>query len=171
MKHDYTIRMNEIVYRPLHEEDIEMVRVWRNTDSIRTSFIYQGIISAPDQQKWYKGYLENDTDIMFIIEYAGKPVGTVALYHIDRDKKEAEFGRLMIGDLSARGLKLGQKATKSISAFGLYELNLERVLLEVFADNDYAKKAYEEVGFKAISSKVLQEREIIIMEIRKGGQE
>lgn len=168
MKHNYRIENDEVLLRPLEINDIELIRSWRNIDSIRKAFLYQGIISAPQQKEWYEKYKDNMQDIMFIIEYKGKSVGTVALYNIDTDKKEAEFGRLMIGEPSARGFNIGRRVTQALCKFGFEHLGLENIVLEVFSDNLYAKRSYEAVGFKGKGIKTLEERQLIIMVLSKG---
>ena len=167
MKHEYRIEKDNLVLRPIEAEDIEQIRVWRNQDDIRKSFLYQGIISSEDQKKWYEKYLSYTDDIMFVIELNHRAVGAAALYHIDQEKKQAEFGRLMIGDLSARGHNLGVRVTKLLSEFGLTNLALEKIVLEVFEDNTYAKSAYEKAGFKAISTRTQEGRTVVVMQLGK----
>ena len=168
MEHMYMIQKDELLFRPIIESDIENVRRWRNKDSIRQSFIYQEIISKEQQEQWYKNYVLNEKDIMFIIEYLGKAIGAVALYNIDLEKKEAEFGRLMIGDLKARGLNIGRKTTCEICRFGFEVLGLKNIILEVFSDNVHAKKPYEEVGFKEIGKRQVEDRELTVMVLKEG---
>lgn len=164
MKHNYKIENDEIVLRPLEERDIELVRKWRNTDSIRKSFIYQEVISAPQQKKWYEKYSNDISDIMFIIEYKREAVGAVALYNIENVKKTVEFGRLMIGEKSARGKKLGQAVTKMLSNYALTTMGLEKVVLEVYEDNHYALNGYKDAGFKIVSICVKNDRKVLFMQ-------
>ncbi len=168
MKHTYVIQKDDLLFRPIVESDIENMRQWRNKDSIRKSFIYQETISKEQQEQWYKNYILNDKDIMFIIEYLGKAIGTVALYNIDLEKKEAEFGRLMIGDLEARGANIGRRTTCEICKFGFEVLGLDHIMLEVFSDNIYARTPYQKVGFNEVGKRQEGDREIIIMRLDKG---
>lgn len=164
MKHNYRIEKDEIMIRPVEEKDIEMIRNWRNIDSIRMSFLSQTIISAPQQKLWFEKYCNNDSDIMFIIEYHNLPVGTVALYNIDYHEKRAEFGRLMIGEMSARGKKIGEKVTSFLCEYAMSHLQLDKIVLEVYEDNIHAKVAYEAVGFKTIKYLSNNGRNVLLME-------
>jgi len=165
VKHNYKIQKDDLLFKPVEESNIEVMRKWRNLDSIRKSFIYQGIISSTQQEEWYNDYLNKVDDIMFMIQHKGTDVGTVALYNIDTNKKRAEFGRLVVGEKTARGLKIGTKAVKEICKFAVEELGLSTIILEVFEDNQYARKAYEEVGFCVINSKIIGSRKVIQMRI------
>jgi diamine N-acetyltransferase len=153
MKKDIYIHGNEIGLRSLSEKDIEMVRLWRNQDHIRKWFVYSNIISVEEQQRWYENYLKKPDDLMFIIEnnVDGEgllPVGAVALYNIDLIKKNAEFGRLMIGESSAAGKGIALKATALICGYGFKELNLKSIHLDVFPNNEKAVNIYKKIGFK-----------------------
>lgn len=167
MKHNYVIQQGELIFRPITELDIENMRQWRNKEGIRQSFIYQEHISVEQQEQWYRKYIKAENDIMFIIEYKTKPIGTVALYNIDINKREAEFGRLMIGEVETRGLGIGQIAAKTMCEFGFKELNLDRIILEVFKDNDYAIRAYEKAGFRSLGERDIRGRTLEIMYLDK----
>lgn len=167
MKHNYMIQQDKLLFRPVEESDIENIRLWRNRDGIREAFIYQQYISREQQEHWYKNYNENENDIMFIIEYETKPIGTVAIYNIDLDKREAEFGRLMIGQVEIRGLGIGQKATKAMCEFGFNKLHLNKIVLEVFEDNRHAMRVYKEIGFKIVGQREIKERNLIVMHLDK----
>lgn len=168
MLHHYNIEDEDLLLRPIEEKDIETVRMWRNTEAIRKSFIYQQPISPAQQKQWYLEYLSKANDFMFMIEFKSKAVGTVALYNIDLEKNEAEFGRLMIGELSARGVKLGERVTGVLSEFGFTELQLETIILEVFSNNTYAKNAYEAIGFQIEGKREVNDREVLMMRLQKG---
>jgi RimJ/RimL family protein N-acetyltransferase len=147
MDHNYHVQNGDLSLRPLAEQDLELVRQWRNTDSIKKCFIYQEEITQEEQLKWYNKYLAADDDIMFVVEWKNKPVGAVSLYHIDRSIHYAEFGRLMVGAMEVRGLGIGKKASKAVCDFGFNVLGLKQIYLEVFADNPHAYKIYEDLGF------------------------
>lgn len=167
MQHKFRIEMEDLVLRPIEKEDIDRARSWRNKESIRKSFLYQDVISSSEQHQWYQSYLEKEDDIMFIIEFKDAPIGTAALYHIDLMNKEAEFGRLMIGEESARGNQIGYRATKLVCQFGFEKLNLAQIKLEVFSDNPYAKKHYIKAGFEEVERYVLNCREIDRMLLKR----
>ncbi len=167
MQHEFRIEIDDLVLRPIEKEDVDRVRKWRNKESIRKSFLYQAIISSSEQYQWYQSYLEKEDDIMFIIEFRDMPIGAVALYHIDLINKEAEFGRLMIGEESARGNQIGYKTTKLVCEFGFEKLNLAQIKLEVFSDNPYAKKHYIHAGFEEAESYMLNNKKIDRMLLKR----
>ncbi len=140
--------------RLLEAFDLPMTLKWRNQDHIRKWFIHSEVISPEKHREWFETYLQRDNDYLFIIEETlrlNKPVGQISLYNIDRDRKCAEYGRLMIGEADARGRGLAKKASRLLLQYAFKVLGMERVELEVFRDNGPAIAIYRDLGFLEIS--------------------
>lgn len=132
--------------RLLEESDLEMTRNWRNQNHIRKCFFDSRIISSEAQKAWFESYRKRDDDFTFIIETT-RPIGQCALYNIEWEKKRAEYGRLMIGDPDAVGMKFAREAAKLLTDFALNDLGLEEVYLRLFAANLPALAIYKGCGF------------------------
>ena len=142
--------------RLLSREDLPLTLGWRNQDNIRKWFFYSALITPEQHENWYREYQERDDDFVFIIEDASngfRPVGQVAIYHIDWEGLRAEFGRLMIGELSAAGKGLARASTQAVLQLAFDQFNLQEVYLEVYTDNLRAISLYESVGFKTIDAR------------------
>lgn len=154
-----------VILKPIEEDDIERIRLWRNSESISGVFIDNRIITSDEQIIWYNKYKSNINDKMFIINYNDKPVGTVALYNIDYITCIAEFGRLLIGDLDSRCKGIALTATKALCEYGFNILGLNKIILQVYKDNFNAIKLYKKVGFNSIEEKCVNNKKIILMEL------
>ena len=145
MQHTLYETCGAVTLCPLKEEDIEFVRILRNTT--KDSFLYSQEVSSFEQQKWYAQYLRTPGDYMFVVCFQGRRVGAAAIYQVDTEKKTAEFGRLMI-DREAAGVGgLGVKTTQAVCKIALEQLGIHTVVLEVYEDNEAAKITYQRVGF------------------------
>lgn len=138
--------------RPLAESDLPLTRAWRNRDEIRRWFRTTDPIGATQHAAWWEAYRCRDDDFAWIVEEAGaagavRPVGMVALYAIDPALREAEFGRLVVGEPDAAGRGCAAEATRLVVDYALRDLGLRRVHLEVRADNERAIALYERTGF------------------------
>jgi RimJ/RimL family protein N-acetyltransferase len=136
--------------RLLDPADLSMTLGWRNQDHIRVWFFHSEPLTPEQHQKWFSDYQSRDDDFVFIIEDKGagdRPVGQIALYHIDWAAGQAEYGRLMIGEAQARGKGLAKIATELVVRLGFEVFNLQEIYLEVFADNTPARAVYRAVGF------------------------
>lgn len=136
--------------RPLCAADLPLTLHWRNQDEVRKWFFHAEALTLTQHQSWFDAYCAKADDMVFIIEEKVQlqaPVGQVALYHLDRARRRAEYGRLMIGDLRARGLGLAKDATSLLLAHAGHALRLSEVYLEVFAANRSALAVYQACGF------------------------
>lgn len=140
----------QIRLRLLEEADLPMTRAWRNQDEIRKWFLHSDVISVAQHQGWYDHYRDRDDDFVFVIEETDllkRPVGQVAIYHVDRDRRRAEFGRLLIGDQEARGRGLATMATRALIDRARVLFAVREIYLSVLASNTVARAIYASCGF------------------------
>jgi len=163
MKHNYSYEYKRIILNPLEKQDIEELRVLRN--GAREFFVYQGIITPEKQQKWFEQYLQKDDDIMFKIVKAEEPeefIGAVALYDIEPEKHQAEFGRIVIDKEKVSEKGLGQETVEAITQFGFTILNLRKIVAEVLKENQRALTSDLRAGFTIID----ENEELYFLEIK-----
>lgn len=144
--------MNPIVLKPLVVEDIELLRQLRNLNNIRKNFVYDKYIDEESQKKWFVNYLEVNSDLMWSVFFQEEWCGAVAVYDIDLEKREAEFGRIMLSP-SIQGKGLGKKIIKGVLDYCKNTLNLRRIVLSVKINNIPAIKSYLDTGFEFIEKK------------------
>ena len=142
------LKTSGCVLRPLAAHDLPLTLGWRNTPEIRCCFRTPDIIQMDGHRAWFNEYLIRSDDHMFIIESEDIPVGQIGLYHIADDRTEAEFGRLMIGDRASQGRGIARAASTMIVDYAFGSLGLNRLFLEVRADNEKAIGLYHRIGFK-----------------------
>ena len=171
MNHDITVTNGNVRLRPLTQNDIEMLRVWRN-DKDNSQFLTPVPYITPEmQQAWFSDYLADSDAYTWAIDEIlelDRCVGSVSLYHFVKDlstqdvheydlairnveAKEkgsaCEFGRLMIGDHDARGRRIGLSATKLCIDIAFNLFGVEWISLFVEKENIPAYKIYREAGF------------------------
>lgn len=149
MNHNYCAKYKNILLRPLRRDDIENLRIWRN-DTQATRFLRQiGYITPEMQEKWFQSYLNNQTEITFaIVETAelNRIVGSVSIYDING--KQAEFGKIQIGDKDAHGKGIGRVAMVIALAIGFDKLGLQIIKGCVHQENIAAHSNDMKIGFK-----------------------
>lgn len=165
--------------RLLTAADLSLTRAWRNQDHIRKWFLTSRIISTKQHTAWFAAYADTDTDFVFIIDARDErnernaaaelytPVGQMSLYNIEWDQKQAEYGRLMMGEADAAGRGLAKEATQLLLAYGFEELGLEEIRLETFSHNTTAIGLYQACGFQQTA----EQHGIINMKIQKKAQQ
>jgi UDP-4-amino-4,6-dideoxy-N-acetyl-beta-L-altrosamine N-acetyltransferase len=73
-----------VTLKRLREEDIELVRNWRNSENIRNKMEYREYITPEMQQKWFKE-IDTTDNFFYIIIYKDEKVGLLS-------EKKIEFG-------------------------------------------------------------------------------
>ncbi len=156
MKHDYSAQLNDIRIRQLLENDIELLRKWRNNQEDTKFLRNVGYITEEMQRKWYQGYLENDADLTFAIEDTGvlnRVVGSLSLYDWDREINTCGIGRIQIGDSEAHGKGMGRKALVMAMKIAFKKLCIKKIVASVHPDNVQAYHNDMKVGFIIIGEK------------------
>ena len=139
---------NSIYIRPMHYDDIDAVVRWRNSESVRKFFIYQGDFTHESQLSWMKNHVETGEVAQMIIcdAVTDKSLGCVYIRDIDMHHKKGEYGIFLADDVE-RGKGIGTSAAKLMVKYGFEELGLHRIYLRALDGNDRAVKSYENAGF------------------------
>jgi UDP-4-amino-4,6-dideoxy-N-acetyl-beta-L-altrosamine N-acetyltransferase len=80
-----------IILERLKEEDIEMVRQWRNSDPVRLNMKYQEIITPGQQLEWFHS-VNNLRFNYLVIHYQGEKIGLLNDKNIDWESRTSESG-------------------------------------------------------------------------------
>ena len=151
MIHNYYLKYKNIELRPLDEEHIENLRVWRN-DKEQTKYLRQiGEISPEMQKNWFENYKTDKDIIAFAIyetETLKRMVGSVSLYNF-RDNV-VEIGKIQVGDKDAQGKGIGRISFVMLLKLAFESFNMNKVVATVNVDNAPARKSYFRIGFKIV---------------------
>lgn len=177
---DGCIESERLKYRPIREEDTDMVLGWRNSRYVRDHFLYREYISREEHLNWLKTRVYTGRVIQFVIEEKSthKPIGSVYFRDMDTDSRTAEYG-IFIGEESARGKGYGNETAAAMVDYFFNTLGYDRLLLRVLKNNIPAIKSYERAGFRQTDTakddtagpSESGPEEIIFMEINRNGEE
>lgn len=140
-----------LVYlRPGERDDVATFAAWMSDLRTMANLASRGPISRAQEERWFEAMTtrQGGTDWFFAICLLAddRLIGTAGLFQVDPINGGAGFG-ISIGDPADRGRGYGTDATEAIVAFAFDWLRLERVWLDVHADNPGAIRSYEKVGF------------------------
>jgi RimJ/RimL family protein N-acetyltransferase len=103
------------------------------------------------EEKWFEQTVEKQgrDQYHFVICLLpdGRPIGATDLREINLEDGHAAFG-IVIGEKDLWGRGYGTEALLAICDFGFDQLRLERIELDVYADNERARRSYEKAGFQ-----------------------
>lgn len=149
MKNPFLIG-EKIYFRSLEREDAPLLVPWVNdTEVTRTLELFYRPTPLQIEVDFIDRIYKSEHDVVFgiTVRETDKLIGVTGLHQINFKNRRAVFG-IFIGEKSEWGKGYGTEATALITRYAFETLNLNRVGLQVYEDNDRGIKAYERVGFK-----------------------
>ena len=140
------INEDHILIRDFKENDIKNKIEWINDPRNNTFLHYDIPLNYKDTLNWYKTK-DKSKRIDCIIEYDSIPVGLIGLLQIDRINMKAEL-YITIGNADYKRRGIAFKSINLVLKYGFSELNLNKVYLNVDAENTAACRLYEKVGLE-----------------------
>ncbi|KAA9339461.1 UDP-4-amino-4,6-dideoxy-N-acetyl-beta-L-altrosamine N-acetyltransferase [Hymenobacter busanensis] len=139
--------MTTDILRPLQHQDLEMVRNWRNSEAVAQYMYSSEPITAEQQKAWFASISADASKQYWIITYQGRDVGVANLYAINQAFQSC-YWAFYLGDQNLRGTGIGAKVEFTVLEYVFSELKLNKLLCEVFVDNDKVIGMHEKFGFR-----------------------
>lgn len=139
--------MSDIILKDLIKDDLEYLRVWRNSEDVSKYMYTDDNISSEQQIKWFERVAKDQTQKYWIIEYENKKIGLASLYAIRPNFKSCCWA-FYLGDASIRGAGIGAKIEYNVLKFVFDEMKFNKLLCEVFVFNKSVIKMHEKFGFR-----------------------
>lgn len=138
----------KIYLRLMMREDTDLIVAWRNSDAVRSRFIFREPFTREGHESWIRDMVDAGRAVQMIIcdLDTDRPLGSVYIRDIDRRHNKAEYG-IFIGEADARGRGVGTAAARLMLRYCFEEQGLHRVYLRVLAENLQAVRSYEKAGF------------------------
>lgn len=137
-----------IVLSSLKENEIELVRNWRNKPHVKSAMIFQEEISPEMQKKWFYSLTENDHYLLISVE--NHPIGMVHVKNINWEKKSGEAG-IFIGDETYLKTMYPIAAVLTMMDTFFEELKFEELTATVRNDNPEILEFNRQLGYELIS--------------------
>jgi len=137
----------DISLTPLQQEDIELVRTWRNSPEVAQYMYTSDLITVEQQAAWFARVATDPTSVYWLIEYNGQKIGLASLTDINRNLSSC-YWAFYLGDTSIRGAGLGAKIEFNVLEFVFTKLQLNKLRCEVMTFNDKVIIMHEKFGFR-----------------------
>ena len=135
--------------RPVEPEDAAVVAACTNDPDVRLSYFTHTPVSIALTTRRIQSFYEAGADyipFMICVRETEKPIGVTALHRVDLVSHAAVFS-ICICDPDEWGRGYGGEVTRLMLKYSFEILNLHRVQLHVWADNEKGIRAYETAGF------------------------
>jgi RimJ/RimL family protein N-acetyltransferase len=142
------LKNKSITLKPIPPEDLPILFEWIND---REQVIFNAPykpVTQKEHQEWFDDLQTRNDKVLFGIYNMDnkKIIGTCQLINIHSIHRTAEL-QIRIGEKGYRGKGFGKKAVLLLLKFAFMDLNLNRVYLHVFSNNDRAIHIYNKIGF------------------------
>ena len=146
------IRGKKVSLKSVEQDDIELIRQWRNSSDVNQYFIFRGHITQAQQKRWYETISTSGSDHYFLIIVDHKPIGLIYTKDIDWECREAETG-MFIADEDYRNSLISFEASYLNGRYFFRHLNLLKNRAQTLASNKRALRYNKSLGFKEVGIK------------------
>ncbi|GMN90424.1 UDP-4-amino-4,6-dideoxy-N-acetyl-beta-L-altrosamine N-acetyltransferase [Francisella sciaenopsi] len=143
----------------LDKTEKQMVLNWRNSERVRASMYNSQKIYLQDHLNFIEELMYDKYKKYFLVKNRNVNIGVVYLDNIKND--EAIMGIYSNPELRGQGTLL----LNALLDYSFMSLNLQRIKLEVYADNCRARSLYGKYGFIENGVKFVNRKEVICMEL------
>ncbi len=139
----------KIFLRESRFDDCEYFAKWEQEDSVTEFFTinkgrsYEEVVTEFVNRKDDMDKLQ----LTICMRDSEKPIGRIYVSNIDDHYDSLDITRIYIADKDIRGQGLGEDALRCMLRLAFEEMNMQRVTLDHFTDNQIASKLYLKVGF------------------------
>lgn len=137
----------KVEFLKIREENLEMIRNWRNSPEVSNYMYTDDFITVDQQKKWFRQIKDDPTKKYWIIKVDDKYVGVVNLYDIDKRNKRC-YWAYYLAESSIRGKGLGRLIELNIIKYIFEDLGLNKLCCEVLSFNEIVVKIHKKYGSK-----------------------
>jgi UDP-4-amino-4,6-dideoxy-N-acetyl-beta-L-altrosamine N-acetyltransferase len=135
-----------VTLTPLQQEELELVRGWRNDPKIASLMLDKRHITPEMQQAWFERLQESERDFYYLAWFKGSPIGVASLTRIDLAAGSCEPGMYIYVD------EYRNNIVPFCVAFALDDLAFEHfgvshLLGKIFDDNTASVRFHEVSGY------------------------
>jgi diamine N-acetyltransferase len=138
-----------VYLRPLEIEDATTMQPWMNDHDVIRNLILHKPTNLQAEEEFVRRAAKREEQITFgiALRRGDRLIGTTGFHAIRWKDRSVGFG-IEIGVKRLWGRGYGTEATRLMVDYAFLTLNMNRVWLKVYEDNERARRAYERVGFR-----------------------
>lgn len=143
-----TLSINQygVTLKRVQEQDIELIRKWRNHPSIKRTMAYKKTITSSQQKEWFLS-INNELNYYFLIQVNNTAIGVINCRNVNLKDQYGEGG-IFIWDKNYQGSPYPLFASLSLLDYIFNVLKIgDKSFVRVLPDNPIAQKYNEFLGY------------------------
>jgi UDP-4-amino-4,6-dideoxy-N-acetyl-beta-L-altrosamine N-acetyltransferase len=139
----------DVVLKRIIEDDIELVRNWRNSVCIRQYMQFREHITKKQQKQWFNS-INNINNFYYLIYYKDEPIGLFNEKNIDWKERTSETG-LFIWDERYIDTHIPLMASLMLSQMGFEVFEGKKSFVSVLKSNEKARNYVLNFGYTLLA--------------------
>jgi RimJ/RimL family protein N-acetyltransferase len=137
-----------IYFRPIEPEDEGLLRQWVNDPRNWRFLTHRPPTNSPRELDWIQSLGQGKPEYVFgiVLREDDRLIGVIGLHEVNLIAHKATLG-INIGEPAFQNKGYGTEAMRLLLRYGFEELNLNRIGLNVIANNPRAIRCYQKAGF------------------------
>lgn len=158
------INGNNVLLEEIQPKFFNKIIEWRNNPYFNRYLNQPYKLTLELQQKWYKSYLEDTTQGLFVLidKKNSIPFGTMGWTDFNKNEKTCIAGRLLIGELKYRGSKELIEGALAFYDYIHFGLGVDKLYAHIANSNKESISWNKKWGFKENMSKVKYPDELFV---------
>jgi len=137
-----------IYFRPLEIEDVEFLQGQVNNEEIQQYIGVYWPLNGPAEKEWLQGLYKSREKFPFgiVLQEGQRLIGSCELRLGPAAHRTADVGIAVAEEFQGQGY--GREAMGLLLEYGFGTLNLNRIELKVYSNNERGIRCYEKCGFR-----------------------
>lgn len=143
------LRGTKVILRPADDADPPKFVPWLGDMEVTRYLGRRAGVALYQEVDFFKSVGEAKDTVLWVIEAEGEPIGATGIHAIDWQNAHATTG-IVIGRRDAWGKGYASEAMTLRTRYAFRELNLRKLMTEVFVDNPASRRALEKSGYRTV---------------------
>ncbi|MBT3207653.1 MAG: GNAT family N-acetyltransferase [Bacteroidetes bacterium] len=146
----------------IREEDIEMVREWRNSDYVREKMEYREYITPEMQKAWFE-MIDNPDNFYYIIIYKNEKIGVINEKGFDRYGNQKSESGLFLKSNKYENSIAPVLASLILIEMNFYFLNGKESYIRILKENEKAISYNKSIGYQLCENQEDIDNQLYVM--------
>jgi ribosomal-protein-alanine N-acetyltransferase len=143
------LRGAHVTLRPADDDDPPRFVPWFADLEVTKYLGRPSAVALYQEVDFFKRVGESKTDVFWMIDFDGEAVGATGIHAIDWRNAHGTTG-IVIGAKDKWGKGIASEAMRLRTRYAFRELNLRKLMTEVFVENAPSKRALEKTGYRTV---------------------
>ena len=146
------LRGERVTLRPADDGDPPRFVPWFADMEVTRYLGHRMAVALYQEEQYLRNSGESKNDVFWMIDAAGATIGATGIHRIDWLNQHGTTG-ILIGEKASWGKGYATEVMLLRTRYAFRELNLHKLMTEVFAENEASRRALEKNGYRGVGTR------------------